>query len=127
MTTTWVLAPYLHVSDAGKAIDFYIRGLGATERSRYPMPDGKIGHAELDIHGNLLCLADSGYRAQNADAKSQRPIMLYLRVPDVDTIFNQAVAAGAEVIRPLADQPYGERNGGFIDPFGHYWFIGTER
>jgi PhnB protein len=46
--------------------------------------------------------------------------MLYVHVPNVDEVFNQAVAAGAEITRPLADQTYGERNGGFIDPFGHH-------
>ncbi len=56
---TWTLAPYLRTKNAAEAIAWYVRALGATEQSRYEMPDGKIGHAELDVHGNKLCLADT--------------------------------------------------------------------
>jgi PhnB protein len=121
-STEWSLAPYLRISDAAKAIDFYIRAFGATERERYAMPNGKIGHAELDIHGNRLCLADADYTSAAASKSSYRdvPIMLYMSVPDVDTAFAQAVGAGGTQTRPPTDQEYGERNCGFVDPFGHH-------
>lgn len=125
-STSWKLMPYFHVADAPKAIDFYVRALGTVELSRYSMPDGKIGHAELDLHGNTMCLADSGYRPPAPDAHPQVPVMLYVRVPNVDEVFDRAIAAGATVKRPMADRDYGERNGGFIDPFGFEWFLGTE-
>jgi PhnB protein len=124
---TWILAPYLRVDDAAKAIDFYARALGALEIFRYSMPDGKIGHAELELHGNKLCLADSDFSegARSPAGRLDAPIMLYAIVPDVDEVFKRAIEAGATVSRPLADQDYGERNGGFVDPFGHHWFVGT--
>jgi PhnB protein len=126
-TAKWTLAPYLRVDDAAKAIDFYTRALGAVEIFRYPMPDGTIGHAELDFHGNKLCLADSDFSegARSAAGRLDAPIMLYAIVPAVDEVFARAIEAGAVVSRPLADQDYGERNGGFVDPFGHHWFVGT--
>jgi PhnB protein len=121
---SWVLAPYLHVDDARAAIDWYVRVLGATELERYEMDNGKIGHAELDVHGNKLCLADMspGPRPNHYD---EVPITLYAVVPDVDAVFNRAIEAGATVDRPLADQSYGHRNGGFVDPFGHVWYVST--
>ena len=124
---SWTLAPYLRVENASKAIDWYVRVLGAVEKERYEMPDGKIGHAELDVHGNLLCLADTSAPGQfsRPNAYYDVPIMLYAVVPDVDAVFNRAVEAGASVDRPLADQTYGHRNGGFIDPFGHIWYVST--
>ena len=125
--TAWILSAYLRVADAPRAIDFYSRAFGAKEIARYPMPDGTIGHAELDVHGNLLCLADSNYAdVGKADSSREVPVMLYLTVPDVDAVFAAAIAAGATVSRPLADQEYGHRNGGFVDPFGHLWYVTME-
>lgn len=123
--SSWTLAPYLRVDGARSAIDWYARALGATETSRYEMPDGKIGHAELDVHGNLLCLADTSAPGQFAQPRSYNdlPIILFAVVADVDAVFNRAVEAGARIERPLADQPYGDRNGGFIDPYGHVWYV----
>ncbi len=53
------------------------------------------------------------------------PITLYANVPDVDAVFNRAIESGAQLDRPLTDQEYGERNGGFIDPYGHVWYVST--
>jgi len=124
---SWTLAPYLRVSDARQAIDWYVAVLGATEKERYEMPDGKIGHAELEVHGNLLCLADTSGADQLQRPKSYNdvPITLYAIVPDVDTVFAKAIETGAQIDRPLADQSYGHRNGGFIDPYGHVWYVST--
>lgn len=123
----WTLAPYLRVEGASKAIDWYVRVLGAVEKERYEMPDGKVGHAELDVHGNMLCLADTSAPGQfsRPESYNELPIILYAVVPDVDAVYNRAIEAGASVERPLADQSYGHRNGGFIDPFGHVWYIST--
>ncbi len=64
MSNSWSLAPYLRTENAAEAIAWYIRALGATETARYEMPDGTIGHAELDVHGNRLCLADTNRAGQ---------------------------------------------------------------
>lgn len=91
------------------------------------MPDGTIGHAELDIHGNKLCLADAddSHPFPRPSTYNDVPILLYAVVPDVDAVFNRAIAEGAQIERPVTNQPYGERNGGFVDPFGHVWYVGT--
>jgi len=122
---TWKIIPYLRVSDGAKAIDFYVRAFGAKEVSRYAMPDGKIGHAELDFHGATLQLADADFKTGGSNGAEQVPIMLHVTVPEVDAAFARAVEAGATVTRPLADQFYGDRNGGVRDPFGHLWFLSS--
>ncbi len=122
---SWTLAPYLRVENASKAIDWYTDVLGAIEKERYEMPDGKIGHAELNVHGNTLCLADTSGPGQfsRPSSHNELPIILYAVVPDVDAVYTRAIEAGASADRPLADQEYGHRNGGFIDPFGHVWYV----
>jgi PhnB protein len=122
---SWKFSPYLHVDDAAQAIDWYVRALGAVERERYQMPDGSIGHAELDLHGNLLCLADCPTGLEKPKRYSDVPIGLYATVPDVDAVFARAIDAGATVERPVADQEYGARTAGFVDPFGHVWYVAT--
>jgi len=119
----WTFSPYLHVDDARAAIDWYVRALGAVVRECHEMENGKIGHAELDLHGNVLCLADCPTNAPTPQHYSDVAIGLYAVVPDVDAVFKAAVDAGAKVERPLADQAYGHRNGGFIDPFENVWYV----
>lgn len=125
MAETWSLAPYLRTQNATEAISWYVRALGATEKERYEMPDGSIGHAELDVHGNRLCLADTDKTGRRPENYNDVPILLYASVPDVDAAFNRAIEAGAKVERAPADQTYGERSAGFIDPFGHVWYFST--
>lgn len=127
MSKNWSLAPYLRTENAADAIAWYIRALGATETARYEMPDGTIGHAELDVHGNRLCLADTNRAGQFTRPQDygQVPILLYAAVPDVDAAFARAVEAGAQAERPPTDQSYGERSAGFIDPYGHVWYLST--
>lgn len=121
----WTLAPYLRVNGADAAIAWYVRALGATEKARYEMPDGSIAHAELDLYGNMLCLADASRSYPRPKTYDDVPITLYAMVPDVDAVFNRAIEEGAQMDRPLTNQEYGERNGGFIDPFGHVWYVST--
>jgi len=125
--SAWSLAPYLRTENAAEAIAWYGRALGATETARYEMPDGTIGHAELDVHGNRLCLADTNKPGQfvKPSNANEVPILLYASVPDVDAAFNRAIEAGARVEREPTDQSYGERSAGFIDPFGHAWYFST--
>ena len=121
--------PYLIVSDAAKAIDFYKRGLGATEIMRIPDPKGRIGHAEIKMGDSVIMLADEhpemGYKSPTSIGGT--PVSIYLYVDDVDRLFKQAISAGAKELRPVKDQFYGDRSGTLADPFGHVWSIGTHK
>jgi PhnB protein len=119
--------PDLCVDGATAAIEFYARVFDATERTRMPAPDGKIGHAELDIGRGVIMLSDEypemGVRSPKAIGGSPITIMVY--VEDVDSVFNRAVDAGATVLRPVQDEFYGDRSGQLEDPFGHRWSVHT--
>ncbi|MBI3670701.1 MAG: VOC family protein [Acidobacteria bacterium] len=121
--------PYLIVKDAASAIEFYKKAFGATELMRMADPSGKVMHAEIRMGNSPIMLADEvpemGYRSPQSLGGSPVSILLY--VEDVDTVFNQAVAAGAKVQRPVEDQFYGDRSGGVTDPFGHVWHIATHK
>jgi PhnB protein len=121
------VTPYLIIAGAGEAIDFYAKVFGTTERERMRMPDGKIGHAELDLGDSVLMLADEfpdmGIKAPTTGGGS--PVIIHVYVDDVDATFDRAVAAGAEVLQPLEDKFYGDRSAQLRDPFGHVWSIGT--
>lgn len=118
---------YLIVDGAAAAIDFYKKAFGAKETTRFRNPDGKIGHADLMIGGGHIMLADAspemGFRGPEAFGGS--PVSLCIYVEDVDRVVERAVAAGAKVTRPVADQFYGDRTGGLTDPFGHSWYVIT--
>ena len=123
------VTPYLIVKDAGAAIEFYKKALGATEIMRFGQPDGRIGHAELKIGDSRIMLADQypemGYLAPQG---CQHPaVSLHVYVEDVDAIVGQAVGAGATIERPVKDEFYGDRIGTIVDPFGHRWHIGTHK
>lgn len=119
--------PYLVISGADRAIEFYKKAFGATEVVRMPGPDGKIAHAELQIGDSRIMLGEEspqmGYRSATTIGAS--PISLYVYLPDCDSVVKQAVAQGAELKKPVEDQFYGDRNGTIHDPFGHIWTIAT--
>jgi len=123
------VTPYLIITGAAEAIDYYKKAFGATELLRMPAPGGKIGHAEIKIGDSPIMLADEfpemGYKSPQTLGGSPVSIMIY--VEDVDTVFNQAVAAGGKVQRPLKDQFYGDRTGTLEDPFGHVWHVATHK
>jgi PhnB protein len=118
--------PYLRVYSAAEAIDFYSRAFGATELFRLTEPSGRIGHAEMKIGPSTIMLSDEYPESGIKGPKSLggTSFSLHLHVADVDEAFRQAVEAGAEVVRPLQDQFYGERSGTVRDPFGHEWLLG---
>jgi len=117
---------YLTVENAAAAIEFYKTAFGAAEHMRMPMGD-KIGHADIIIGDTHIMLADEFPEMDKLGPKSRggstSSLMIY--VPDVDAAFEKAVAAGAEVTRPVEDQFYGDRSGWLKDPFGHEWTIAT--
>jgi PhnB protein len=121
------VSPYLHIDGAAEAIAFYTEVFGATERLRMAGPDGRVGHAELWFGASLVMLADQfpdmGVKGPKAFGGS--PVVLSIYVEDVDATVERAVAAGATVTRPVADQFYGDRVGQIEDPFGHGWSVHT--
>lgn len=123
------VTPYLFVRNASQAIEFYKKAFGATELMRFPGPGGKIGHAELRIGDSPVMLADEfpEMGARGPQSLGGAGINLLIYVPDVDSRFAQAVAAGAKVTRPIKDQFYGDRSGTLTDPFGHVWTIATHK
>ena len=126
MTDIHEAYPYLRVHSAAEAIDFYTRAFNARELFRLTEPGGRIGHAELKFGAATVMLSDEfpdgGIRGPRSLGGTT--FSIHLHVADVDTAFEQAVAAGATVVRPLQDQFYGERSGTVRDPFGHEWLLG---
>lgn len=122
------VTPYLIVHDGAAAIEFYKNALGATEIMRMDH-GGKIGHAEIQIGDSRIMLADEypEMGARSPRSLGGTPFGLCIYVENCDTLFNRAVAAGATVERPLADQFYGDRSGTVIDPFGHKWTLATHK
>jgi PhnB protein len=122
------VTPYLIVSGAAKAIDFYVKALGATEVMRMDH-GGKIGHAEIKLGDSHVMLADEfpEMGARSPESLGGTPVGICLYVTNVDELFNRAVDAGAKVERPVQDQFYGDRSGTIVDPFGHKWTIATHK
>jgi PhnB protein len=123
------VTPYLILSGAGDAIAFYKKALGAEEVMRLADPGGKVHHAEISIGDSRVMLADEHPEIQALSPKTVggSPASIHLYVEDVDRAVERAVAAGAKLVRPVADQFYGDRVGGIEDPFGYRWFIATHK
>jgi len=121
--------PYLIINGATRAIEFYQQAFGAIELLRFEAPDGKVGHAEIRIGDSPLMLADEfpEMGARSPQSLGGSPVSILLYVEDVDAMVSQAVAAGAEIQRPVEDKFYGDRMGSVVDPFGHVWHIGTHK
>jgi PhnB protein len=121
------VTPYLAVDDATAAIDFYQRAFGAKERVRMAAPDGKIGHAELEIGDSVVMLADPYPQliAKPPKELGGNSVGLFVYVENVDELVQQAVDAGATLTMAPKDQFWGDRSGSVTDPFGHAWEIAT--
>ena len=119
------LSAYITVKDAAKAIAFYQAAFDAKELFRLTMGGpGIVGHAEIVIHGTLLMLSDE-FPGMNKSPHTLggSPVTFCLMVDNADAATARAVAAGATVLRAVADQFYGFRSGCVVDPFGHQWMI----
>jgi PhnB protein len=123
-------APYLVVSNAAGAIEFYKKAFGAEELVRHPAPGSdKLMHAHLVIHGGHLMLSDDfsqmmGSKSETPEALGGSPVTFHIHTENADAVWEQAIAAGAQVTMPLADQFWGDRYGQLRDPFGHKWSVG---
>ncbi len=121
------ITPYLICRNAEAAIDFYERAFGAVELYRIGAP-GMIGHAEMKLGNTPFMLADEfPPMAQSPQTIGGSGVSMYVYVEDVDAFTEKAIAEGLEVLKPVADQFYGDRTGHFKDPFGHLWAFGTHK
>ena len=118
---------YICVANANAAIDFYREAFGAKEMWRLTEPGGKIGHAEIQIGNTSLMLSDEypDYNTLSPETIGGSPVKIHLDVEDVDAFAEQAIKAGATLLRPIADQFYGDRSGQLADPFGYTWIVST--
>jgi PhnB protein len=127
------LCPHLVCKGAADAIDFYVKAFGATELMRLPGPDGRLMHGTVKINNCMVMLADEfgdvGVEHSNKAPPTLggTPVIMHLVVDDCDAWAERAVAAGAKIIVPLADQFWGDRYGMIEDPFGHRWALATQK
>ena len=121
------VTPHLICAGAADAIEFYRKAFGAVELSRMPGSDGKLMHASIRIGDSVVMLNEEnpGWGSFGPKSLKGSPVTIHLYVEDVDSVFEQAVRAGAKVTMPLDDMFWGDRYGKLEDPFGHHWSIGT--
>jgi uncharacterized glyoxalase superfamily protein PhnB len=117
------IAPYLLYEDVAGALDFLTRAFGFEETLRYTGPEGYVNHAEMRIADGVILMGDPGGDYRNPAHLGGRTQMVCVNVEDVDAVFEQARAAGAEITEEPADQAYGERRFMARDPEGHAWSI----
>ena len=123
---THTITPHLVVEGAEQALEFYKKAFGAQVAGVHKTPDGKVMHAEFKIGDSRLFLADEfpGMGSPSPKTLGGSPVVLNLYMEGIDTVFDQAVSAGATVTMPLANQFWGDRYGQIQDPFGHTWALG---
>ncbi len=118
--------PYLICQHAAQAIEFYKHAFGATELYRIPMPDGKVGHAEIKIADAIIMLSDEfPEHGKSPTTLGGTTVSILIYVPDVDAFAARAEAAGATLVQPVKDQFYGDRSCRLHDPSGHSWSFAT--
>lgn len=111
------LQPYFHAKNAPAFLDFLARVFDGKIEGRHDNPDGSVAHAQVRIGSAMV-------EASEARGPYQpMPSMFYVYVPDADAVYNRAIEAGCASIHPVADQPYGDRNGAVRDPFGNIWYV----
>ena len=121
------ITPYLVIKGAAKAIEYYKNVFGAKVVVRMDGTNGLVGHAEVQIGDSRFMLADENPQVghRSAETIGASPVSLYVYLPDCDKVVEKAVASGAKILKPVADQFYGDRSGFLQDPFGHLWGIAT--
>ena len=114
------ITPYIIVRGAADFIEFLKQAFGAEETFRAPAPDGsRIMHAEVRIGNSMIELSDGN------EQYPPRPAAIHLYLPETDSAYERALAAGATSLHPVEEMPYGERSGSVRDPFGNFWYIAT--
>jgi PhnB protein len=124
-----MVIPYLCIKGCAQAIDFYKAAFGARETmARITDAGGRVGHAEVEIGGSALMMADEHpeHTFVSPQTLGGAHVQFFVNVPDVDALVSRAVAAGGRLTRPIANQFYGHRNGEITDPFGYRWTLSTK-
>jgi len=123
------VAPYPAIKNAVSALEFYKKAFGAKETYRLILPDGRLGHAEIRLGDSLVMLADEfpEFGGKAPESLGGSPVSIHLYVEDVDVFVKRAVAEGARLLKPVADQFYGDRSGQLEDPYGHLWWVATHK
>lgn len=112
--------------DCARAIDFYTKAFGATERGTRALgPDGKIMHAEIQIGSAVVMVHDEIMGTRSARSQGGSPVSFYLYFEDADAAHAKAMAAGAKQLMPPTDMFWGDRLSHVEDPFGYHWDIAT--
>jgi PhnB protein len=121
------ISPYLCVVDARRALGWYVAALGAEEVMRLPGPDDTVMHGEVRVGGSVVMVGEQApdYGAFGPGHFGGTAVSLLLYVADADAAYARAIAAGATAERPPADQPFGDRMGTLVDPFGHRWHLAS--
>ena len=120
--------PCLMFAGCTEAMAFYTAAFGAREVMAMRSPDGRVQHAEMQIGDSRIMMADEAPQIEAFGTRHYggSPISLMFYTEDTDAMYAKALAAGAKSLREPADQPYGVRMGGILDPFGYKWWIGTQ-
>ena len=121
------VSAYLVLKDCNKAIEFYTKAFGAKAGMHMPGPGGSTMHAEVHVGNSTIMMSDENpqWNMKSAETIGDSPVSLHVYVEDADAVFNQAVAAGCEVVSPLMDMFWGDRFGKVKDPFGLQWSLAT--
>ena len=117
------ITPYLFYEDVASALEWLGRAFGFRERMRLPGPDGKVGHAEMELAGGVVQMGCPGPDYRNPKRLGQTTQLVHVYVDDVDEHYRRAKAAGAKILQEPADQFYGDRRYGAEDPEGHRWYF----
>jgi PhnB protein len=119
------ITPHIVVRGAARAADWYEQALGAAAGTRIGLPDGRFMQIELRFGDSVVMIAD-----EFPELGVLSPLevggtygALHVATDDANTLWQRAVAAGAEIQQPLQDVFWGERHGQIVDPFGHRWAI----
>lgn len=121
--------PFLYIKNAASAIDFYKKAFAAEEQIRLEMPNGKIAYACVKIGDSPIMLADEflEMNVKSPQSLGGSPVTIHLYVENVDIFITNAIKAGAQELKPIQDQFFGDRSGSIVDPFGHIWNIATHQ
>ena len=119
------VTPYLVISGASRAIEFYKKAFNAKEVSRNALPDGRILNAQIRIGDSVVMLSEEfpGSDAKSPASLGTSTVTLHVYSKDAEKLWQQAISAGAKITMPMEDQFWGERYGQLADPFGHRWSI----
>ncbi len=117
LESRWTVTPFVHPSSVPEYIDFLTKALGATQLALYEH-SGRVAYAAVGI-------GDAVVEMGEPHQPDPMRIGFYMYVEDCDAVYQRALAAGATSLWPPADQPYGDRTSGIVDPFGYQWFPAT--